>query len=66
MEELLRKALCGENITITEVQLIEAFEQSFDQEPSFCCIADLQSWCNTFNLTLTASDTSPVFFTITR
>jgi hypothetical protein len=53
MEDLLKLALCGQTVIITQQQLIDAFECSFDQEPSFCCTADLQSWCDTQNLQLT-------------
>jgi hypothetical protein len=63
--DIFQQALCGETITITEQQLIEAFAQSFDTQPySFCCIADLQSWCDTHGLTLTISGTIPNIFTI--
>ena len=66
MKELLYQALSGQNVSVTEDQLIEAFECSFDQEPSFCCVADLQAWCNTYNLTLTISGTTTNIFTITH
>ena len=52
MEELLRLALCGQNVSITDAQLVEAFERSFDQEPSICCAAELQAWCDAYDLQL--------------
>lgn len=49
----LNQARCGQTVTITDAELIENFEGQFDGLAYLCCLADLQSWCATFSLTLT-------------
>lgn len=50
--DFLNKAKCGETTTVTSQQLCDLFAEDIDNQPTLCCVADLQSWCTTFNITL--------------
>lgn len=60
MYEIIRKSLC-QKITITGQQLCDMFEEDLENQPPLCCVADLQSWCTTNNITLSYDEPSNTF-----
>ena len=64
MYDKLRKALKGQSVTVSDTELSAQFVADFDNYPPLCCIADLQSWCTTNNLTLTNNENNT--YTITK
>ena len=51
MYEIIRKAIY-QKTTITGQQLCDMFMEDFENYPPLCCVDDLQSWCNSNNITL--------------
>jgi len=60
MYEKIRQALC-QKITITGQELCDMFEADIENYPPLCCVADLQSWCTTNNITLSFDESTNTY-----